>query len=211
MAHEAISEDINREVDGEAAGIFNPKAAKIESVVAWVRLPDLPAPLFDKKFLLNLGNSIGRAIRLDVHTVQRARRKFARMCVELDLTKPLIPEFMVEGQTLSIVYESLGCLCTKCGMIGHRKKVCGVSHQKDAAGEMDVEEYVPESNLELYKWQEARLSGKENLQPGAYVGWRRKNDDMDTGQVAAIEGEEGQIERMGLSAGEECATLALGD
>ncbi|KAI9123765.1 hypothetical protein K1719_005065 [Acacia pycnantha] len=75
---------------------FNPKAAKIESVVAWVRLPDLPAPLFDKKFLLNLGNSIGKAIRLDVHTAHRARGKFARMCVELDLTKPLIPEFSVE-------------------------------------------------------------------------------------------------------------------
>ncbi|KAI9080603.1 hypothetical protein K1719_037464 [Acacia pycnantha] len=47
---------------------FSPKHERIKSVVAWVRLPDLPAPLFDKKFLLNLGNSIGKAIRLDVHT-----------------------------------------------------------------------------------------------------------------------------------------------
>ncbi|KAI9128644.1 hypothetical protein K1719_000127 [Acacia pycnantha] len=77
---------------------FSPKNAKIESVIAWVRLPDLPAPLFDKKFLLNLGNSIGKAIRLDIHTAQRARGKFARMCVELDLTKPLVPEFNVEGR-----------------------------------------------------------------------------------------------------------------
>ncbi|KAI9101594.1 hypothetical protein K1719_023838 [Acacia pycnantha] len=38
----------------------------------------------------------------------RARGKFARMCVELDLTKPLVPEFSVEGRTLSGVYESLG-------------------------------------------------------------------------------------------------------
>ncbi|KAI9114509.1 hypothetical protein K1719_014207 [Acacia pycnantha] len=47
---------------------FCPKNAKIDSVVAWVRFPDLPAPLFDKKFLLNLGNAIGKAIRLDIHT-----------------------------------------------------------------------------------------------------------------------------------------------
>ena len=40
---------------------FNPKKAQIELVVAWVRFPDLPAPLFNKKFLLNLGNSIGKA------------------------------------------------------------------------------------------------------------------------------------------------------
>ncbi|KAI9070603.1 hypothetical protein K1719_047430 [Acacia pycnantha] len=52
---------------------FNPKVERIESVVAWVRFPDLPAPFFDKKFLLNLGNSIGKAIRLDVHTAQRTR------------------------------------------------------------------------------------------------------------------------------------------
>ncbi|KAI9095716.1 hypothetical protein K1719_026276 [Acacia pycnantha] len=39
---------------------FSPKQEKIVSVVAWVRFPDLPVPLFDKKFLLNLGNSIGK-------------------------------------------------------------------------------------------------------------------------------------------------------
>ncbi|KAI9126914.1 hypothetical protein K1719_002510 [Acacia pycnantha] len=76
---------------------FNLKKQGIDSVVAWVRFPDLPAPLFDKKFLLNLGNVIGKAIKLDIHTAQQARGKFARMCVELDLTKPLVPEFEIEG------------------------------------------------------------------------------------------------------------------
>ncbi|KAI9073620.1 hypothetical protein K1719_044432 [Acacia pycnantha] len=116
------------------------KNAKIESVVAWVRLPDLPAPLFDKKFLLNLGNAIGKAIRLDIHTAQRARGKFARMCVELDLTKPLIPEFNVEGQVLSVVYESLGLLCTICGWFGHNKDGCAEFHRRKDSANMDVEE-----------------------------------------------------------------------
>ncbi|KAI9117216.1 hypothetical protein K1719_011382 [Acacia pycnantha] len=100
---------------------FNPKSEKIESLVAWVRFPELPAPLFDKKFLLNLGNSIGKAIRLDVHTAQRSRRKFARMCIELDLTKPLIPSFSVEGNKLHAVYESLNSLCINCGWYGTTK------------------------------------------------------------------------------------------
>ncbi|KAI9103629.1 hypothetical protein K1719_023252 [Acacia pycnantha] len=99
---------------------FCPKNARIESVVAWVRFPDLLAPLFNKKFLLNLGNAIGKAIRLDVHTAQRARGKFARMCVELDLTKPLVPEFNVEGQTLSIAYESLGICVLSVDELGIR-------------------------------------------------------------------------------------------
>ncbi|KAI9100189.1 hypothetical protein K1719_024407 [Acacia pycnantha] len=113
---------------------FNPKCERIDSVVAWVRFPDLPAPLFDKKFLLNLGNSIGRAIRLDIHTAQRARGKFARMCVELDLTKPLVPEFNVEGQVLSVVYESLGMLCKKCGRVGHNKEGCETFNKKPTEG-----------------------------------------------------------------------------
>ncbi|KAI9094517.1 hypothetical protein K1719_026637 [Acacia pycnantha] len=101
---------------------FNMKHERIESIVAWVRFLDLPAPLFDKKFLLNLGNSSSKAIRLDVHTAKRTRGRFARMCVELDLKKPLVPEFNVEGQVLSVVYESLGQLCNKCGRMGHLKE-----------------------------------------------------------------------------------------
>ncbi|KAI9120679.1 hypothetical protein K1719_007712 [Acacia pycnantha] len=119
---------------------FNPKNERIDSVVAWVRIPDLPAPFFDKKFLLNLGNSIGKAIRLDIHTAQRSRGKFARLCVELDLTKPLVPEFYVEGQVLSVEYESLGSLCSKCGRVGHSHQGCEEFHKKGNESGMDIEE-----------------------------------------------------------------------
>ncbi|KAI9120360.1 hypothetical protein K1719_007393 [Acacia pycnantha] len=89
---------------------FNPKRERIESVVAWVRFPDLPAPLFDKKFLLNL-----------------------------DLTKPLVPEFKVDGQTLSVVYESLNLLCSKCGWYGHNRVGCEAFHRRQAEEGMEVE------------------------------------------------------------------------
>ncbi|KAI9110923.1 hypothetical protein K1719_018043 [Acacia pycnantha] len=131
---------------------FNPKNAKINSVIAWVRFPDLPAQLFDKKFLLNLGNSIGREIRLDVHTAQRARGKFARMCVELDLTKPLVLEFNVEGQLLSVVYESIGQLYNKCGRVGHMKANFSTGQHKGREDGMEVEE--PRGGQEQVEKQE---------------------------------------------------------
>ncbi|KAI9084290.1 hypothetical protein K1719_033797 [Acacia pycnantha] len=118
---------------------FSPKNERIESVVAWVRFPDLPVPLFDKKFLLNLGNSIGKAIRLDVHTAQRARGKFARMCVELDLTKPLVPEFEVNGQILSVAYESMNLLCNKCGWYGHFREGHEAFHRRKSEEGMEVD------------------------------------------------------------------------
>ncbi|KAI9070755.1 hypothetical protein K1719_047287 [Acacia pycnantha] len=122
---------------------FSPKNEKIVFVVAWVRFRDLPAPLFDKKFLLNFGNSIGKAIKLDIHTAQRTRGRFARMCVELDLNKPLVPEFNMEGKTLSVVYESLGKICNRCGRVGHMKEGCEAFHRKLNAGGMAVDEPEP--------------------------------------------------------------------
>ncbi|KAI9118425.1 hypothetical protein K1719_010757 [Acacia pycnantha] len=135
---------------------FNPKSESIDYVVAWVRLPDLPALLFDKEFLLNLGNSIGRAIRLDIHTAQRARVKFARMCVELDLTKPLVPEFNVEGQVLSVAYESLGMLCNNCGRVGHTKEGCDAGKGTNPEGGMEVE-----TSVEIPKGESGQKEGKE--------------------------------------------------
>ncbi|KAI9084260.1 hypothetical protein K1719_033767 [Acacia pycnantha] len=151
---------------------FNPKNARIESVVAWVRIPELPAPLFDKKFLLNLGNSIGKAIRLDIHTAQRTRGKFARMCVELDLTKPLVPAFNVDGQILSVVYESMGLLCTKCGWYGHNKDGCDNFHRKkledmvvEAKGVQMKDGSEREGETEIWKTVQRQRRQRNNVLP----------------------------------------------
>ncbi|KAI9085757.1 hypothetical protein K1719_032171 [Acacia pycnantha] len=62
------------------------------------------------------------------------------MCVELDLTKPLVPEFKVEGQIQSVVYESMGMLCTKCGLLGHSKEGCEEQQRRKSDVTMDVED-----------------------------------------------------------------------
>ncbi|KAI9080576.1 hypothetical protein K1719_037437 [Acacia pycnantha] len=62
------------------------------------------------------------------------------MCVELDLNKPLVPEFNVEGQILSMVYESLGKICNKCGRVGHMKDACEVFHRRNNEEGMVVDE-----------------------------------------------------------------------
>ncbi|KAI9115914.1 hypothetical protein K1719_012844 [Acacia pycnantha] len=179
---------------------FDPRNAKIESLIAWVRFPELPAPLFDKKFLLNLGNAIGKAIRLDIHTAQRSRGKFARMCVELDLTKPLIPVFSVEGKRLSVVYESLNSLCTKCGWFGHSRDGCEGFHKKKAEEGMDVE-----VQGELGKEEEVG-GEKEGIwktvqrvrRPRRYDGG---NQEQKTGSRFAVLREEARMEGSGVDLG----------
>ncbi|CAL8995810.1 unnamed protein product [Prunus brigantina] len=57
--------------------------------------------------------------RVDAHTMGQARGKFARLCVELDLSKPLILFIEVEGHTYGVVYEGIQLVCFECGCFGH--------------------------------------------------------------------------------------------
>lgn len=52
------------------------------------------------------------------------RGKFARVCVEMDLSRPLKPRFSLEGNCYTIEYESLHSFCFLCGRVDHRKEAC---------------------------------------------------------------------------------------
>ncbi|CAN1272549.1 hypothetical protein LINPERPRIM_LOCUS14613 [Linum perenne] len=71
-----------------------------------------------------IGNHIGRTIRLDLATAEGARARYARVCVEIDLTKPLLGKYMVDDRTLYIEYESLDNICFSCGLYGHKDGEC---------------------------------------------------------------------------------------
>lgn len=45
---------------------------------------------YDEEFLLNLGSQIGKVVRVDATTASASRGLDARMCVEVDLTQPLL-------------------------------------------------------------------------------------------------------------------------
>ncbi|CAN1179209.1 hypothetical protein LINPERHAP2_LOCUS34079 [Linum perenne] len=71
-----------------------------------------------------IGNHIGRTVRLDLATSEGARARYARLCVEVDLTKPLLGKYMVDGRVFLIEYESLDNICFSCGMYGHKLGEC---------------------------------------------------------------------------------------
>lgn len=98
---------------------FNPRVAQIRHLAIWVRLPGLPGDYYDKNFFYHLGNQIGKAIKVDEMTFLRERTMYARMCVEIDLSKPLLPSYSVDGNQFKIEYEGLHMICFKCGKFGH--------------------------------------------------------------------------------------------
>ncbi|KAG6745778.1 hypothetical protein POTOM_050285 [Populus tomentosa] len=68
---------------------FDPFEATIEKVAAWVRLPDLEMEYYDISVLWKIGNHIDRNLKIDRTTSIGTRGNYARICVEVDLTKPL--------------------------------------------------------------------------------------------------------------------------
>ncbi|KAF9685155.1 hypothetical protein SADUNF_Sadunf03G0025000 [Salix dunnii] len=74
--------------------------------------------------LEKIENLIGITVKVDPHTMSQSRGKFARICVELDISKPLTPFIEVEGRTYGVVYEGIQVICFECGHYGHGRDNC---------------------------------------------------------------------------------------
>ncbi|CAL1412668.1 unnamed protein product [Linum trigynum] len=103
---------------------FNPKLAEVASTMVWARLPGLPSEFINKEAVERIASRIGRPVRVDRATQLGDRGCFARVCVEVELTKPLLSQYKIEGITYYIEYEGLHRICSECGMYGHMKVTC---------------------------------------------------------------------------------------
>ncbi|CAL2228539.1 unnamed protein product [Prunus armeniaca] len=86
---------------------FNAKEEKITHMTAWVRINGLNVEYFCANVMEKIGNLVGATVKVDAHTLSQARGKFAQICVELDLAKPLTPFIEIEGRTYGVVYEGI--------------------------------------------------------------------------------------------------------
>ncbi|KAI9078893.1 hypothetical protein K1719_039163 [Acacia pycnantha] len=104
---------------------FNPWKADLQcNIAAWIRLPDVHFEFYNVESLRRIGNMVGKMIKIDRSTSVYDKGGFARICVEIDLTQPLLPTYMVFGEEWTIVYEGLHQVCFKCGKYGHQKGEC---------------------------------------------------------------------------------------
>ena len=76
-----------------------------------------------------MASTIGRPIKVDKNTLKVERGKFARVCVEVDLTIPVVEKIWVNGHWYKIQYEGLHLICTY-GCYGHLGRSCPQSATK---------------------------------------------------------------------------------
>ncbi|CAL1359965.1 unnamed protein product [Linum trigynum] len=94
---------------------FNPYEHEISSTVVWARLLELPIQYFHQEAVMKIGRRMGKPIRIDAATRTKARSDYARVCVQVDLTKPLLSQFTINGKKYFIQYEGLDKICLSCG------------------------------------------------------------------------------------------------
>ncbi|CAI0399275.1 unnamed protein product [Linum tenue] len=165
-------------------------------MVVWVQFPGLPVHFYHKELLFTMGNLLGRSIKLDYHTQHQQREKFARMAVEVDLSKPLVPRIRLDGRWQKVEYENLPVVCFECGKVGHTNVSChSTGRGVNSGAEIDsmtsavvvAGEALPEANAGFGPWM--IVSRKS---------WRNQKDTLTNGKT-----DQGVAIPNGLEKGEE--------
>jgi len=68
---------------------FDANTYVVSRMPVWACLHNLPIHFWDQKILACIGNSIGRFIKMDTQRIEERIFTFARICVEVDLSKGL--------------------------------------------------------------------------------------------------------------------------
>ncbi|KAG7559018.1 Reverse transcriptase zinc-binding domain [Arabidopsis thaliana x Arabidopsis arenosa] len=114
---------------------FDPLCDDITTTPVWVRLANLPLNLYHRTILMGIAKGLGNPIKVDNTTLNFERGRFARVCVEVNLRKPLKGSLVVNGERYFVSYEGLTNICSNCGLYGHLVHSCpkGVlASQKEA-------------------------------------------------------------------------------
>jgi hypothetical protein len=110
---------------------FASPTATVDKTIVWVRFPGLNLVYYDESFLLAMASALGRPIKVDTNTLKIERGKFARVCVEIDLTLPVVGKIWVNGHWYKVQYEGLHLICTSCGCYGHLGRNCSTMPAKN--------------------------------------------------------------------------------
>ncbi|CAL8138480.1 unnamed protein product [Prunus armeniaca] len=105
---------------------FCPATEKITRMAAWIRVSAIQLECFDVWALKRIGNLLGKLLKIDALTTSQNRGKFARLCVELDLSRPLEAFVQINNVWYNVEYEGLLDICYMCGCYGHKREHCDV-------------------------------------------------------------------------------------
>ncbi|KAL5828217.1 hypothetical protein ACOSQ4_020014 [Xanthoceras sorbifolium] len=84
---------------------FVPGDEPIGNMAIWVRLYGLPMEWMVPDRLWHIGGMLGTTCKVDPVTVTQVRGRFTRICVEVDISKPIVRSLRVDGRSIRVEYE----------------------------------------------------------------------------------------------------------
>ena len=107
---------------------FNPNSQRPTNAQVWARLYDLPWEYWDANILKNIARGIGIPLKIDQNTLDGKFGHFARILIDIDLSKDLTESLMIERQGhkffISVGFENLPEFCRNCMAVGHSLGSC---------------------------------------------------------------------------------------
>lgn len=190
---------------------FNPFSNEITTMSVWVRIVGLPLRFYKEFTMRKIGRIIGSVIKIDKLTLSQIRGQFGRLCVEIDLQKPLIPYIVVEGETYGVVYEGISMICFNCGCFGHVKANCVYQKQESPSSEVTIDKQVDPNLASNDKMNMDSEIGeihhttpepcKNELPPGGHGPWMLmayKNKKRDNSASGNAKGQTGSGSRFSV-------------
>ena len=118
----------------------------LKVVPVWVKWPNLPLNCWSTYSLSRLGSLLGVPIYADECTTKQLRISFARILIEMDVTREIPEEIQFEDPNgacfkQKVTYDLLPPFCKKCQMIGHQYEATGGSKPKV------TKKWVPKGNV----------------------------------------------------------------
>ncbi|KAI7985130.1 Uncharacterized protein LOK49_LG14G02120 [Camellia lanceoleosa] len=145
---------------------FQPEKASLSTIVVWIRLHSLPIEYFDNQILRRIGNKLGKVLKVDFYTENRDRGRFARLCIQIDMAKPLIAKLLVGSILIKIAYEGINAICFHCGMIGHKSNECPSQvHTNQSSVKLDTATPSSSASDTFGPWMLVQRKGKQLKKP----------------------------------------------
>ncbi|KAI5343310.1 hypothetical protein L3X38_011186 [Prunus dulcis] len=76
-------------------------------MAAWIRVSAIQLECFDVWVLKRNKNLLGKLLKIDALTTSQNQGKFARLCVELDLSRPFEAFVQINNVWYNVEYEGL--------------------------------------------------------------------------------------------------------
>lgn len=94
-----------------------------------------------------MASAVGRPIKVDKNTLRVERARFARVCIEVDLTQQVVGKVWLKGHWYKVEYEGLHLICASCGCYGHLARSCPTSPSVAPSAERSSEKQAGDEGV----------------------------------------------------------------